>query len=120
MGWLARSRGLAANSVTAVELVTAEGRFVRPDSENEPDLFWAVRGGGGSFGVVTAIELELYPTPELYAGAMFWPVRAGRRGVALLARLGRDGAARGHVGRPDPAFPALAGRSGADARRAAS
>jgi FAD/FMN-containing dehydrogenase len=78
MGWLARSRGLAANSVTAVELVTSEGRFVRLDSENEPDLFWAVRGGGGSFGVVTAIELELYPTPELYAGAMFWPVeRAG-------------------------------------------
>ena len=78
MGWLARSRGLAANSVTAVELVTAEGRFVRLDGENEPDLFWAVRGGGGSFGVVTAIELELYPTPELYAGAMFWPVeRAG-------------------------------------------
>jgi hypothetical protein len=78
MGWLARSRGLAANSVTAVELVTSDGRFVRLDSENEPDLFWAVRGGGGSFGVVTAIELELYPTPELYAGAMFWPVeRAG-------------------------------------------
>jgi FAD/FMN-containing dehydrogenase len=65
MGWLARSRGLAANSVTAVELVTSEGKFVRLDSQNEPDLFWAVRGGGGSFGVVTAIELELYPTPEL-------------------------------------------------------
>jgi hypothetical protein len=78
MGWLARSRGLAANSVTAVELVTSEGRIVRLDNENEPDLFWAVRGGGGSFGVVTAIELELYPTPELYAGAMFWPLeRAG-------------------------------------------
>jgi hypothetical protein len=78
MGWLARSRGLAANSVTAVELVTSEGNFVRLDSESEPDLFWAVRGGGGSFGVVTAIELELYPTPELCAGAMFWPLdRAG-------------------------------------------
>lgn len=78
MGWLARSRGLAANSVTAVEVVTADGRPVRLDSENEPDLFWAVRGGGGSFGVVTAIELELYPTPDLYAGAMFWPLeRAG-------------------------------------------
>jgi UDP-N-acetylenolpyruvoylglucosamine reductase len=82
MGWLARSRGLAANSVTAVELVTAEGRFVRLDCENEPDLFWAVRGGGGSFGVVTAIELELYPTPELYAGAMFWPVE---RAAEVLA-----------------------------------
>ncbi|HEX4519644.1 MAG TPA: FAD-binding protein [Gaiellaceae bacterium] len=78
MGWLARSRGLAANSVTAVELVTADGNFARIDDESEPDLFWAVRGGGGSFGVVTALELELYPTPDLYAGAMFWPVeRAG-------------------------------------------
>jgi FAD/FMN-containing dehydrogenase len=74
MGWLARSRGLAANSVTAVELVTADGRQVRADRENEPDLFWAIRGGGGSFGVVTAVELQLFETPELYAGAMFWPV----------------------------------------------
>jgi hypothetical protein len=78
MGWLARSHGLAANSVSAVELVTADGRLVRCDHENEPDLFWAIRGGGGNFGVVTAIELELFETPELYAGAMFWPVeRAG-------------------------------------------
>jgi hypothetical protein len=73
LGWLARSRGLAANSVTAVELVTAEGRLVRADREHEPDLFWALRGGGGSFGVVTAIELELFPAPELDAGALFWP-----------------------------------------------
>src|SRR5438067_3018352 len=78
MGWLARSRGLSANSVTAVELVTADGRLVRADHDDEPDLFWAVRGGGGNFGVVTAIEIALYDTPKLYAGAMFWPVeRAG-------------------------------------------
>jgi hypothetical protein len=78
LGWLARSHGLAANSVTAVELVTAAGTLVRADRENEPDLFWAVRGGGGNFGIVTAIELELFDTPDLYAGAMFWPVdRAG-------------------------------------------
>jgi FAD/FMN-containing dehydrogenase len=86
MGWLARSRGLAANSVTAVELVTADGRLVRADRENEPDLFWAVRGGGGNFGVVTAIELELFDTPELYAGVMFWP--AERAGEVL--RAGRE------------------------------
>jgi hypothetical protein len=86
MGWLARSRGLAANGVTAIELVTAEGRFLRLNNENEPDLFWAVRGGGGSFGVVTAIELELYPTPELYAGAMFWPVER----VGEVLRCWRD------------------------------
>jgi hypothetical protein len=78
MGWLARSRGLAANSVTAVELVMADGVLVRADRDNEPDLFWAVRGGGGSFGIVTAIELELFETPELYAGVLFFPVeRAG-------------------------------------------
>jgi FAD/FMN-containing dehydrogenase len=74
MGWLARSRGLSANSVTAVEIVTADGRLVPADRDNEPDLFWAVRGGGGNFGVVTAIEIALYEEPELYAGAMFWPV----------------------------------------------
>jgi FAD/FMN-containing dehydrogenase len=74
MGWLARSRGLAANSVTAIEVVTADGRLVWADRDTEPDLFWAIRGGGGSFGVVTAIEIELFDTPDLYAGAMFWPV----------------------------------------------
>jgi FAD/FMN-containing dehydrogenase len=55
-------------------MVAADGRLVRADDETEPDLFWAVRGGGGSFGVVTAIEIELFPAPELYAGALFWPV----------------------------------------------
>jgi FAD/FMN-containing dehydrogenase len=78
MGWLARSHGLSANSVTAVELVTADGRLVYADRDNEPDLFWAVRGGGGNFGVVTAIEIQLYEEPELYAGAMFWPVERAR------------------------------------------
>jgi FAD/FMN-containing dehydrogenase len=78
LGWLARRYGLAANSVLAVELVTADGRRVRADRENEPDLFWALRGGGGSFGIVTAIEFALYPVPEVYAGALFFPFeRAG-------------------------------------------
>ncbi len=72
--WMIRKYGLAANSVLAVELVTAEGRRVRADAQHEPDLFWAVRGGGGNFGAVTAIELELYPVPEIYAGCLFWPI----------------------------------------------
>jgi FAD binding domain/Berberine and berberine like len=72
-GWLARKHGLACNSVIAAEVVTADGRFVRTDLDNEPDLFWALRGGGGSFGVVTALEFELYPLPELYAGMFAWP-----------------------------------------------
>ena len=78
VSWLARKHGLAANSVLAVELVTADGRLVRADRDNEPELFWALRGGGGSFGVVTALEFGLYPIHEVYAGAMFWPLeRAG-------------------------------------------
>jgi len=73
LGWLARRYGLAANSVVAVELVTADGRLVRTDRHNEPELFWAVRGGGGSFGLVTAIEFALYPVSEVYAGILFFP-----------------------------------------------
>jgi FAD binding domain/Berberine and berberine like len=73
LGWLARRYGLAANSVVAVELVTADGRQIRAHRETKPDLFWAVRGGGGSFGVVTAIEFALYPVPEVYAGTLFFP-----------------------------------------------
>jgi FAD binding domain len=77
MGWLARRYGLAANSVTAAEVVTPDGRLVRADADHEPDLFWAVRGGGGSVGVVTALEMTLYPVPDVYAGALFFPVERG-------------------------------------------
>ena len=74
VSWLARKYGLGANNVVAIEIVTPDGRLVRADHVNEPELFWAVRGGGGNFGVVTAIELRLYELPELYAGVMFFPV----------------------------------------------
>jgi FAD/FMN-containing dehydrogenase len=73
LSWLSRRHGLAANSVLAIELVTADGQLRRVDADHDADLFWALRGGGGSFGVVTAMEIALYPVPELYAGAMFWP-----------------------------------------------
>ncbi|MGH3083939.1 MAG: FAD-binding oxidoreductase [Gaiellaceae bacterium] len=72
-GWMIRRYGLAANSILAGELVTADARQVRADADSEPELFWALRGGGGSFGVVTALELELFPVRELYAGVLFWP-----------------------------------------------
>ena len=73
MGWLARKYGLQTNAVTALELVTADGELVRTDAEHHPDLFWALRGGGGNFGVVTAIEFAVHPVDELYAGALFFP-----------------------------------------------
>jgi FAD/FMN-containing dehydrogenase len=74
LGWLARRYGLAANSVTAAELVTPGGNLVRADAGHEPDLLWAVRGGGG-IGVVTALEMQLYPLLELYAGNLFFPIQ---------------------------------------------
>ena len=74
LSWMARRHGLAGNSVTAVELVTADGHLVRADVHTHPDLFWALRGGGGSFGIVTALEFELYPVAEVYAGMLAFPI----------------------------------------------
>ena len=73
IGWLSRAFGLACNNVIAIEVVTAAGEHVRCDHEHHPELFWALRGGTGSFGVVVAMEIALIAIPELYAGAMLWP-----------------------------------------------
>jgi FAD/FMN-containing dehydrogenase len=72
---LGRKHGLAANHVSAIELVTADGRLVRADRENEPDLFWALRGG--SFGIVTAIEFKLFPITKAYAGILWYAIDRG-------------------------------------------
>jgi FAD/FMN-containing dehydrogenase len=77
ISFLGREYGLAANHVNAIELVTADGRLVRADREREPDLFWALRGGGGSFGIVTAIEFELFPITHAYAGILWYPIERG-------------------------------------------
>ncbi len=74
VSWLGRKHGLAANSVVAVELVNVDGEQIRASAEENPDLFWALRGGGGSFGVVTAIEMKLYPVADLYAGWLIFPM----------------------------------------------
>lgn len=73
LGWLARSHGLAANSITAIDAVDAHGRTIRLDAEHYPALFWAARGGAAPV-VVTAVELQLYPIGELWAGGMLWPI----------------------------------------------
>jgi FAD/FMN-containing dehydrogenase len=74
IGWYAREHGMTCNAVTAIELVTADGELVRTDPDHDPDLFWALRGGGGNFGVVTAIELRLLPIVDVYAGQMVWDI----------------------------------------------
>jgi FAD/FMN-containing dehydrogenase len=73
MGWLARKHGFAANSVTAIELVTADGEFHRVGHSHQCDLFFALRGGGGNFGIVTAFEFQLFPIEEVYAGWLIFP-----------------------------------------------
>ncbi|HVG75705.1 MAG TPA: FAD-binding oxidoreductase [Thermoleophilaceae bacterium] len=73
IGWLARKHGLQSNALTAIEIVTADGELRRIDHDNDTDLFWAVRGGGGNYGVVTALEFDLFTAPEIYAGALFFP-----------------------------------------------
>jgi FAD/FMN-containing dehydrogenase len=72
IGWYARKHGLACNSITAVEIVVADGTLVRADAETNRELFWAVRGGGGSFGVVTALEFAMYDITTAYAGMLMW------------------------------------------------
>jgi FAD/FMN-containing dehydrogenase len=76
IGWFARKLGLATNSITAVELVTADGVHRRADATQNQDLFWALRGGGGNFGVVTALEMRLYDIPNAYGGMLMWDLAA--------------------------------------------
>ncbi|GAA3007300.1 bagremycin/ferroverdin biosynthesis FAD-dependent oxygenase BagG/FevA2 [Streptomyces fulvorobeus] len=72
LGLMARRYGYAADLVTAVEIVTADGRSHRATADQDTDLFWAVRGGKGNFGVVTAIEFRLVPVSRLYGGGLFF------------------------------------------------
>jgi FAD binding domain len=74
LSWFARSHGLAANHVVAADIVTADGGLRRVDEDHDRDLFWAIRGGGGSFGIVTALEFRLFPITRVTAGALFWPI----------------------------------------------
>ncbi|MRX44091.1 FAD-binding oxidoreductase [Agromyces kandeliae] len=87
IGWLTRRHGLQANAVRAIELVTAEGEHVRADAEHHADLFWALRGGGGNFGVVTAIEFDVVAVPELTAGSFFYPVDRAAEVLRAWTRL---------------------------------
>ena len=73
IGWLARKYGLAIDALLAVELVTADGRQITASEDSHPDLFWAIRGGGGNFGVVTRLKYRLYPVDEILGGVLFLP-----------------------------------------------
>lgn len=72
LSWFGRKYGLAANHVRAFEMVDPDGAHVRVTERSDPDLFWALRGGGGEFGVVTALEVDLLPAPHIYGGRLAW------------------------------------------------
>jgi FAD/FMN-containing dehydrogenase len=78
MGWLARKYGLSCDSVRAIELVTADGQLHRITPTRDPELFWGVRGGAGNFGVVTNLEIALYPVTDVYGGNIFFPISMAR------------------------------------------
>ncbi len=73
IGWLVRKYGLAIDALEAVEMVTADGRLLTANADHHPDLFWAVRGGGGNFGVVTRFQFKLFPVETVLGGALFLP-----------------------------------------------
>ena len=91
MGWLARQHGLACDNVVSFELVTAAGETLRVSAESHPDLYWALRGGGGNFGVVTEFEFALHPEPGLALTAEFrYPVTGARDAMRRWRDLNHD------------------------------
>jgi FAD/FMN-containing dehydrogenase len=74
-GWLTRKYGLTVDNLVSVEIITADAKRVRASADENPDLFWAIRGGGGNFGIVTMFEFQLHPVgPEILAGLIVYPL----------------------------------------------
>jgi hypothetical protein len=86
MGWLARKYGLSTDSVNRFEIVTADGQMLSVSAAENADLFWGLRGGGGNFGVVTGMEIRLYPVATVYGGNLFYPVDTAKEVYAHYRR----------------------------------
>jgi FAD/FMN-containing dehydrogenase len=79
-GWLTRKYGMTIDNLVSVDLITAEGKKIRASETDNADLFWAIRGGGGNFGVVTRFEFRLFPVgPEIFAGLIVFPFSQARQ-----------------------------------------
>jgi FAD/FMN-containing dehydrogenase len=85
MGWLTRQAGMACDNVESVEIVVADGRILRASAAENPELYWAVRGGGGNFGVVTEFEYRLHEVgPMIQFGFLFWEAERGREALRAI------------------------------------
>ncbi|WP_022886486.1 FAD-binding oxidoreductase [Glaciibacter superstes] len=107
--WFSRWKGLAAHSIRAVELVDAQGDVRRITAESDAELFWALRGGGGLFGVVTAVEIELFEAPALFGGKILFPDAVAETVFAQVTDLMTDAPAElsiffGMINFPDAPF----------------
>jgi FAD/FMN-containing dehydrogenase len=92
IGWLVRKHGLAIDALVSVEIVTADGRVITASEQEHSDLFWAVRGGGGNFGVVTRFQFRLYPVGMIFGGALFMPpTREVLRSLGPIAASAPEG-----------------------------
>src|SRR5690242_18584504 len=86
IGWFARKYGLTIDHVRSIEVVTADGEVVTASAQEHPDLFWAIRGGGGNFGVATMFEVETHPAGMVYGGAIFYDARDAASVLPAYAR----------------------------------
>ena len=94
-GWQSRKRGLTIDNLVGVDVVLASGELVQANAERNPDLFWALRGGGGNFGIVTSFEYRLHPLgPEVLAGLVVYPFDQAHAVFEGYRRFTADGAAR--------------------------
>jgi FAD/FMN-containing dehydrogenase len=83
IGHLTRKYGLSCDNLISADVVLAAGRFVTASAQTEPDLFWALRGGGGNFGVVTSFEFKLHPVSTVMGGPFLWPLAKAREAMRL-------------------------------------
>jgi FAD/FMN-containing dehydrogenase len=110
VGYLVRKHGLTIDDLLAAELVTADGRLLQVDDQTHPDLFWAIRGGGGNFGVATRLRFRLHPVDQVVGGILILPATpegiAGFIAAAAAAPEALSGIANVMVAPPMPMIPA--------------
>jgi FAD/FMN-containing dehydrogenase len=110
-GWISRTYGLSIDNLISADVVTSAGKLVHASEESEPDLFWAIRGGGGNFGVVTSFEFQLHPVgPEVLSGMVIHPIAQAKellQGYRRITSEAPDELAIWYVMRKAPPLPFL-------------
>ncbi len=110
-GHLSRHYGLSCDNLISADIVTADGKFRTVNEERDPDLFWAIRGGGGNFGVVTTFEFQLHPVSTVLGGPIFYPIEMAEEALRFYLEYIRQAPDEMsafysfHLGPPAPFIP---------------